>query len=241
VSRAAYDVRLYTDDGNRLEKDLGRDVSKSAAIETRPQKENTMNFQNEHADKKEPSKEPQRMPIEIYASSLAPEIVREDVRFAERQAEQGVPQLESVRNLTAEHIRHTEAVPSAVYLVEKYANRISELVRADREQPMEKILESLQPSPAQTLHWQPAVSAIGAAQTDSLFWRREHGDIQSYQQIAEPKGWLHIDSVGQFLDRSARAITTEEALNPLGLMTAEALTHGPRHDNPSHGLNGMSL
>jgi hypothetical protein len=54
-------------------------------------------------------------------------------------------------------------------------------------------------------------------------WRREHGDIQSYQQSAEPRGWLHIDSAGQFFGRSARAITSEQALGPLGLTAAGTL------------------
>lgn len=223
VSRAAHDVRLYTDDGNRLEKDLGRDVSKSAAIETRPQKENTMNFENEHADKKEPSKDPQRMPIEIYAASLTPEVVREDIRFAERQLEQGLSQPESVRNLTGDHVRRTEAEPSALSLAERYTTHITELVRHLPEQPTEKVLEILQPSLKDVVHWEPAINALGASQSDSLLWRREHGDIQSYQQSAEPRGWLHIDSAGQFFGRSARAITSEQALGPLGLTPAGTL------------------
>lgn len=220
VSRAAYDVRLYTDDGNRLEKDLGRNVSKSAAIETRPQKENAMNFENEHAEKKEPSKEPQRMPIEIYASSLSPEIVREDVRFAERQLEQRLSRPESVRNLTGDHIRRTDAEPSTLSLAERYATHITELVRHLPEQPTERVMESLQPSLKDVVHWEPALNALGPSQSDSLLWRREHGDIQSYQQVSDPKGWLHIDSSGQFYDRSARNLTAEQATVPLGFSLA---------------------
>jgi conjugative relaxase-like TrwC/TraI family protein len=221
VSRAAYDVRLYTDDGNRLEKDLGRDVSKSAAIETRSQKENTMNFENQYADKREPSKEPQRMPIELYASSLAPEVVREDIRFAERQLEQGVSQPESVRNLTGDHVRRTEAEPSTLSLAERYTTHITELVRNLPEQPTEKILQILQPSLKDVIHWEPAINALGASQADSLLWRREHGDIQSYQQAFDPKVWVHIDNNGQFFDRTARPISVEQAINSLG-MTAQA-------------------
>jgi hypothetical protein len=243
VSRAAYDVRLYTDDGNRLEKDLARDVSKSAAIETRPQKENMMSFQNENADKRESSKEPQRMPIELYASSLNPEVVREDIRFAERQLEQGLSQPESVRNLTGDHVRRADAKSSTLSLAERYATHITELVRHLPQQPAEKVLGVLQPSLKDIVHWEPAINALGAGQSDSLLWRREHGDIQNYQQAFDPKGWLHIGSSGQFFDRSARAITTEEALSPLGLMTAEALVHGREHghDISNHGANGMSL
>ena len=212
--------------GNRLEKDLARDVSKSAAIETRPQKENTMNFENEHADKKEPSKEPQRMPIEIYAFSLTPEIVREDIRFAERQLEQRLSQPESVRNLTGDHVRRTEAEPSALSLAERYATHITELVRHLPEQPTEKVLEILQPSLKDVVHWEPAINALGTSQSDALLWRREHGDIQTYQQSAEPRGWLHIDSAGQFMDRGAKVISAEQALSPLGLTPSEGFAHG---------------
>lgn len=175
-----------------------------------------MNFENAHADKKEPSKEPQRMPIEIYASSLTPEVVREDIRFAERQLEQGLSQFESVRNLTGDHVRRTEAEPSTLSLAERYTTHITELVRRLPEQPTEKVLEILQPSLKDVVHWEPAINALGASQSDLLLWRREHGDIQSYQQSAEPQGWLHIDRAGQFFDRSARAITSEQALAPLG-------------------------
>ena len=181
-----------------------------------------MNFENERAEKKESSKEPQRMPIEIYASSLSPEIVREDVRFAERQLEHGLSRPESVRNLTGDHVRRTDAEPSTLSLAERYATHITDLVRHLPEQPTEKVLESLQPSLRDVAHWEPAINALGASQSDSLFWRREHGDIQSYQQSAEPRGWLHIDSAGQFFDRSAQAITREQALSPLGLTTAGA-------------------
>lgn len=180
-----------------------------------------MNFQNEHADKKEPSKEPQRMPIELYACSLAPEVVREDVRFAERQLEQGLSRHESVRNLTGDHVRRVDAEPSTLSLAERYATHITDLVRHLPEQSAEKVLEMLQPSLKDVVHWDPAINALGASQSDSLLWRREHGDIQSYQQASDPKSWLHIDSSGQFFDRSARQVTAEHATVPLGLSLAE--------------------
>ena len=182
-----------------------------------------MNFQNEHAVKREPSKEAQRMPIEIYASSLTPEVVREDIRFAERQLEQGLSRPESVRNLTGDHVRRTEAEPSALSLAERYTTHITELVRRLPEQPTEKVWETLQPSLKDVVRWEPAINALGASQSDSLLWKREHGDIQSYQQAAEPRGWLHIDSAGQFFDRSAQAITSDQALAPLGLTAAGTL------------------
>jgi conjugative relaxase-like TrwC/TraI family protein len=220
VSRAAHDVRLYTDDSIRLEKDLSRDVSKSAAIDLKPRQQKTMNFQNEHADKKESTQKQQRMPIKIYASSLDPQVVREDIRFAERQQEQGIPRQELARNLTGEHIRRTNAEPSALSLAERYSTHLTDLVRHEPGQPAEKLLAGLQPTATDSRRWEPALHALGAIQTDSLLWRREDGDIQSYQRAAEPKGWLHIDASGQFFDRGAQPIVAEQALYPLGFSTA---------------------
>lgn len=196
-----------------------------------------MNFENEHADKKEPSKEAQRMPVEIYASSLAPEVVREDIRFAERQLEQGLSQPESVRNLTGDHVRRTEAEPSTLSLAERYTTHITELVRNLPAQPTEKVLEILQPSLKDLVHWEPAINALGASQSDSLLWKREHGEIQSYQQASDPRGWLHIDRSGQFFDRSARYITAEQATAPIGLSLAESASNAESKDSSkSQGL-----
>ena len=160
VSRAAYDVRLYTDDSARLEKDLGRDVSKSAAIETKFQKENVMNFQNEHAEKKEAPQEPQKMPVEVYVSTLDPEMVHRDVEFADKQREQGVSQPEAVRNLTGDHIRQKETEPPTLSLAERYSAHITELVRRESDRPLETLLTSLQPSAKDIIHWEPAVNAL---------------------------------------------------------------------------------
>jgi len=200
-----------------------------------------MNFQNEHADKKEPSKEPQRMPIEIYASSLTPEIVREDIRFAERQLEQGLSQPESVRNLTGDHVRRTDAEPSALSLAERYTTHITELVRHLPEQPIEKVLEILKPSLKDVVHWEPAINALGASQSDSLLWMRDHGDIQSYQQSAEPRGWLHIDGGGQFMDRGAKIISAEQALGPLGLTINGELSQAKAEAKDLSSHAGLSL
>jgi conjugative relaxase-like TrwC/TraI family protein len=46
-------------------------------------------------------------------------------------------------------------------------------------------------------------------------WRRETGDIQSYQHN-ETASWLHIDPQGQFYDRHAQPITREHALEHAG-------------------------
>lgn len=214
VSRAAYDVRLYTDDGSRLEKDLGRDVSKSAAIEIKPQKENAMDLP---AEKKEPAQNGQRMPVQIYASSLAVEILKEDVRFAERQLVQGLPRHEAVRNLTGDHVRRTHSEPSRLSLAERHAAHLVEVVRQAPEQSTDQVLQALRPLAKDVAHWEPAIKALGPSQANNLLWKREDGDIQSYQQSSEPRGWLHVDSCGRYFNRSAGPIPRDEALNHLGM------------------------
>lgn len=243
VSRAAYDVRLYTDDSTRLEKDLGRDVSKTAAIELNSPKETAMNFQNEHAHTKEVNQEGQKMPVEVYASTLSPEVIREDLRFTERQIERGISRNEATSNLIGDHVRRTEAEPSTLSLVQRYSSHLTDLVHHQPDQPSEKILDVLQPSLKDAVHWEPAITALGLGQSDSLVWRREHGDIQSYQQAADPRGWLHIDSAGQFFDRTAKAITSEQAIGPLGLVATEGLTQDRSHaqETSKQPVMGMSL
>jgi hypothetical protein len=64
-------------------------------------------------------------------------------------------------------------------------------------------------------------------------WRRETGDIQSYQHN-QTAGWLHIDAQGQFYDRHAQPIMKEHALEHAGHVTlavneisqTQALTKG---------------
>lgn len=54
-------------------------------------------------------------------------------------------------------------------------------------------------------------------------WRRETGDIQSYQHN-KTSGWLHIDPQGQFYDRQAFPVAKETALEhagPLALTVQE--------------------
>lgn len=225
VSRAAYDVRLYTDNSVRLEKVLGSDVSKSAAIQLSNPRENVMTFQTEHAQKKEAAQEPQRMPVEVYAAMLTPEMVRQDIRFAESQVEQGASHNEGVRNLVADHVIRTAGDPSTLSLAERYANQVTDLVRRPNDYSVERIAENLRPSAQDAARWGPAASALGAAQCDSLLWKREYCEIQSYQQAAHPNGWLHIDNAGQFFDRNAHPISAQEAVAPLGLSLAGRSAH----------------
>jgi conjugative relaxase-like TrwC/TraI family protein len=49
-------------------------------------------------------------------------------------------------------------------------------------------------------------------------WRRETGDIQSYQHN-QTGGWLHIDQQGQFYDRHAQPVAKEHALEHAGHLT----------------------
>jgi len=244
VSRAAHDVKLYTDDSSRLSKDLSRDVSKAVAVEIQPHQDRTVSFQNQHAEKTQTDGMiVQKIPPTVYASTLPGGALRADIRFAECQRDAGLSPAEATRNLAADHLRRVEGAISLVPLAERYASEITQAIWRYPERTVEQHVSSLQPSPEEKRHWEPAVLVLGAAQAESLEWKRERGDIQSYKQSTDNKGWLHIDSGGQCYDHAARAITAEEALSPMGLTLSDSAfhKHGQSNDMSAFSGRGMSI
>lgn len=81
-------------------------------------------------------------------------------------------------------------------------------------------------------HYTPLHVAL-PNESAGYMWRRETGDIQSYQHN-QTAGWLHVDPHGQFHDRHAQPITKEHALEHAGHITlavneisqAQSLTKG---------------
>jgi hypothetical protein len=59
-------------------------------------------------------------------------------------------------------------------------------------------------------------------QASDYEWKRETGDVQSYQHN-HAGSWLHIDPQGQFFDRQAQPITREVALVQAGHTSAHSL------------------
>jgi hypothetical protein len=66
-------------------------------------------------------------------------------------------------------------------------------------------------------HYAPLHSAL-PNEASGYEWRRETGDIQSYQHN-QTAGWLHINPEGQFYDRHAQPIAKEHALEHAGHLT----------------------
>ena len=79
------------------------------------------------------------MPVEVYAATLPPETVRQDIRFAERQVAQGVPRSEGVTNLVGDHVLRTAADRWTLPLAERNATRVADLVRHSHERSVEQI------------------------------------------------------------------------------------------------------
>jgi hypothetical protein len=87
-------------------------------------------------------------------------------------------------------------------------------------------------SEADQRHYAPLHLALPNDST-GYEWRRETGDIQSYQH-SQTAGWLHVDPQGQFYDRHAQPITKEHALEHAGhvavavneISQTQALTKG---------------
>jgi conjugative relaxase-like TrwC/TraI family protein len=73
------------------------------------------------------------------------------------------------------------------------------------------------PTEIDHLHYAPLHNAL-PNEASGYDWRRETGDIQSYQHN-QTGGWLHIDHLGQFYDRHAQPIAKEHALEHAGHLT----------------------
>jgi conjugative relaxase-like TrwC/TraI family protein len=75
----------------------------------------------------------------------------------------------------------------------------------------------LAPAEIDQRHYAPIHNAL-PNEASGYEWRRETGDIQSYQHN-QTGGWLHIDQRSQFYDRHAQPIAKEHALEHAGHLT----------------------
>jgi len=67
-------------------------------------------------------------------------------------------------------------------------------------------------------HYEPIEAAL-KGEASGYEWKRESGDIQSYQHN-QSGSWLHIDHQGQFYDRQAQPIAKEHAFEHTGHLAA---------------------
>lgn len=249
VSRAAHDVQLYTDNASRLTKDLSRDVSKTAALEptqqnAKQQRGETMTYRKEHAEGIQPYQPTSHVPPSIYAMSIDRETVLADLRWSQEQAKNGVDPANTARAITERHQHDSEPEQNQRSLIERYADRVAELAYKDSGIPVERQAAQLEPTAEEKRHWEPLVQSIGVEHAEPFVWRKEHAEIQSYRSV-ENRGWLHIDSQGQFFDRNAQPIAAQVALEPVGLSSIESRgnVHSTeeRNETPPHSNHGLSL
>lgn len=66
-------------------------------------------------------------------------------------------------------------------------------------------------------------------------WRRETGDIQSYQHN-QTGGWLHIDPQGQFYDRQAQPIARDTALDHANHLVGRAVADHTQMQSSGLGI-----
>jgi hypothetical protein len=91
-------------------------------------------------------------------------------------------------------------------------------------------------------HYAPIQAAL-PNETSGYDWKRETGDIQSYQHN-ERGGWLHIDPQGQFYDRQAQPISREAALEKAANSVDLSLSQGTQTQSTtasSGNEQGISL
>lgn len=249
VSRAAHDVRLYTDNAARLTKDLSRDVSKTAALElsqpkAEQQRGETMTYRKEHAEGMQPYQPTSHVPPSIYATSIDRETVLTDLRWSQEQAKNGVDPAGTARAIAERHVQGAETEQNQRALIERYAERVAELAYKAPDMPVERQAAQLEPTAEEKRHWEPLVQSIGLEHTEPFAWRKEHAEIQSYRSD-ENRGWLHIDSHGQFFDRNAQPIAAQVALEPFGLSASVSRGNeqsaGMNKETPTDSGYGISL
>ncbi len=115
--------------------------------------------------------------------------------------------------------------------MERYADRVVELTYRGPDVSVERQAAQLEPTADERRHWEPLVQSIGVEHAEPFAWRKEHAEIQSYRND-ETRGWLHIDTHGQFFDRNAQPIAAQAALEPFGL--SETVSRG---NEESEGIN----
>ena len=85
-------------------------------------------------------------------------------------------------------------------------------------------------------HYAPIQTAL-PNEASSYDWKRETGDIQSYQHT-QTGGWLHIDAQGQFYDRQAQPVARENALDHAMRGNTHTVPTNAGGDPPfEHGLS----
>jgi hypothetical protein len=80
-------------------------------------------------------------------------------------------------------------------------------------------------------HYAPIEAAL-PNEASSYEWKRETGDIESYQHN-QSGGWLHIDPQGQFYDRQVQPTTREAALEHAGHIPAHLMGDNVQMQSPN--------
>lgn len=90
-------------------------------------------------------------------------------------------------------------------------------------------------------HYAPIQAAL-PNEAAGYEWKRETGDIQSYQ-YNHTGGWLHFDPQGQFYDRQTQPIAREAALEHAGHVSSHSLGENAEAQSIRNSINdqGMSL
>lgn len=203
-----------------------------------------MTYRKEHVEGMQPYQPTSHVPPSVYATSLDRETVLTDLRWSQEQARNGVDPADTARAITERHQHDSEPEHNQRALIERYADRVTELAYRGPDIPVDLQATHLEPTAEERRHWEPLVQSIGIEHAEPFAWRKEHAEIQSYRNDQNP-GWLHIDAHGQFFDRNAQPIAAQAALEPFGLSTAitrgNEQSAGINKDGPTDSGYGISL
>jgi hypothetical protein len=126
-----------------------------------------------------------------------------------------------VTKTSAVELQKSQSTPNTQQQTKEPAmQNTKEQSQEDQRHQLQSELNSPPPDKAKTAeetehrHYGPVETALRDAAV-GYEWRRETGDIQTYQH-KDTGGWLHIDPQGQFYDRQTQPISREAALEHAG-------------------------
>jgi hypothetical protein len=135
-----------------------------------------------------------------------------------------------VTKTSALDLQITQVEPTHNRQIETKEPPMSNSREHSQEELRRQILAGAQMPPPENLrstndverrHYDPIEAAL-RNESSGYEWRRETGEIQSYQHN-HTGSWLHIDPQGQFYDRQAQPITRDAALEHVGHASTRSL------------------
>ena len=228
ISRASRDAHIYTNDAARLGERLSAEQSKTSAVDFQqqpPDQSKDKQLEPKHKQHEPEDKEHSRLPVPEQQTA---ETLRRHWEPIEREL--GMHGADRFIHIAERgDVQYYENSDSGKHLAIDSRGRFydpdtpgqrgeseREMTETDRETALHKAGYTL-PNPKDhpseyARRWEPIDQVLAPKEASPYQWRREHGEIQTYQHT-RTAGHLHIDPQGQCYDRHANPISKEQAFN----------------------------